>query len=117
LKLDHQCVFSAGNKQAKTEWVEKKFIPLTRHTPHIKPNGLVTEAFDRWNVNLNPFQAYRAKKRAFELLEGAGSEQYTHLRSYSEEIRRSKPNSTMIIKCGESEVGPAFERIYIFLEA
>jgi len=57
---------------------------LIRHTPHIKPSSLVTKAFDRWNVNINPFQAYRAKKRAMELLEGAGSEQYAHLRSYVE---------------------------------
>jgi len=78
-----------GNKQAKTAWLTKKFIPLIRHTPHIKPSGLVTEAFNRWNVNLIPFQAYRAKKRALELLDGAESEQYAHFKSYAEEIRRS----------------------------
>jgi len=117
LKPDHECVLSSGNTQAKTEWLAKKFIPLIRHTPHIKPSGLANEAFTRWNVNLNHFQAYMAKRRALELLDGAGSEQYAHLRSYAEEIRRSNPNSIVIIKCGESDVGPVFERIYICLEA
>jgi len=88
LKPDHECVLSSGNTQAKIEWLAKKFIPLIRHTPHIKPSGLADEAFTRWNVNLNHFQAYRAKRRALELLDGARSKQYAHLRSYAEEIRR-----------------------------
>lgn len=81
LKPDHECVLTAGNTQAKTEWLAKKFIPLIRHTPNIKPSGLADEAFTRWNVSLNHFQAYRAKRRALELLDGAGSEQYAHLRN------------------------------------
>jgi hypothetical protein len=44
-------------------------------------------------------------------------EQYAHLRSYAEELRTTNPNSTIIIKCGMSEIGPVFERIYICLEA
>ena len=84
LKPNHECVLSSWNTQAKTEWL----IPLIRLTPHIKPSGLADEAFTRWNVNLNHFQAYRAKRRALELLDGARSKQYAHLRSYAEEIRR-----------------------------
>lgn len=55
LKPDHKCVRPAWNKQAKTKWLAKKCISLIRHTPHIKPTSLVTEVFDRWNVNINPF--------------------------------------------------------------
>ncbi|XP_058742490.1 uncharacterized protein LOC131614984 [Vicia villosa] len=88
LTKDHECVRSAGNKQAKTKWLAKKFIPLIRHTPQIKSSGLVDEAFQGWKVKLNHFQAYREKNRALELIEGASSEQYAHLRSYAEELRR-----------------------------
>ncbi|XP_058774769.1 uncharacterized protein LOC131649016 [Vicia villosa] len=87
LKPKHECVRSAGNKQAKTKWLAKNFIPLIMNTPHSKPSGLAQEAFIRWNVKLNNFQAYRAKKRALELIEGAASEKYAHLRNYAEEIR------------------------------
>jgi hypothetical protein len=113
----HSCNRTPKNKQAKTEWLAKKFIPMLRHTPHMKPSGLIAEALDKWGVKLSPFQAYRAKKRAIELIQGAGSEQYAHLRSYAEELRTTNPNSTIIIKCGMSEIGPVFERIYICLEA
>ena len=40
-----------------------------------------------------------------------------YLRSYGEELIRSNPNSTVIVKCGMSEQGPVFERIFVCLEA
>jgi hypothetical protein len=40
------------------------------------------------------------------MIQGAESEQYAHLRDYAEEIKRSNPNSTVIIKCGMSKIGP-----------
>ena len=67
LKEDHECVRSAGNKQARIKWLAKKFIPLIRHTPHIKPSGLADETFLRWNVRLNHFQAYREEKKSNEV--------------------------------------------------
>ncbi|CAK8536462.1 unnamed protein product [Lathyrus sativus] len=52
-----------------------------------------------------------------ELIQGAGREQFTHLRSYGEELLKSNPNSTVKIKCADSDGGPVFERIYVCLEA
>ncbi|CAK8538622.1 unnamed protein product [Lathyrus sativus] len=52
-----------------------------------------------------------------ELIQGAGREQFTHLRSYGEELLKSNPNSTIEIKCVDSDGGPVFERIYVCLEA
>jgi hypothetical protein len=40
------------------------------------------------------------------MIQGAESEQYAHLRDYAEEIKRSNPNSTVIIKCGMAKIGP-----------
>nr|XP_027186490.1 uncharacterized protein LOC113784480 [Cicer arietinum] len=107
----------AKNKQDKTEWLAKKFVPMLRHTPEMKPNGLIVEALDKWGVKLSKYQAYRAKVRAIEMIQGAQREQYAHLREYADELRRSNPNSTVIIKCGMSDIGPVFERIYVCLEA
>lgn len=61
-----------------------------------------------------PFaQAYRAETRSFELIKGALTEQYYHLRNYVEEIRRSNPGSTIIM----SDIGLVFERIYVCIRA
>lgn len=39
------------------------------------------------------------------------------MRNYAKEIRRFNPNTTVIIKCGMSNIGPVFKRIYVCLEA
>lgn len=62
-------------------------------------------------------QAYRTKKKAIEFIQGAGREQFKHLRSYAEELLKSNPNSTVKIKCDDSNGDPVFERIYMCLEA
>lgn len=114
---EHTCHRTARNRQAKTEWLGKKFIPLLRHTLEMRPKGLVVEALEKWGVKLSSAQAYRAKTRALELIQGAETDQYAYLRNYVEELRRSNPNTIVIIKCGMSDIGPVFERIYVCLEA
>ncbi|CAK8571344.1 unnamed protein product [Lathyrus sativus] len=52
-----------------------------------------------------------------KLIQGVGREQFTHLISYGEELLKSNPNSTVKIKCADSDGGPVFERIYVCLEA
>jgi hypothetical protein len=71
---DHTCHRTAKNRQATTEWLAKKFIPLLRHTPEMRPKGLIAEALENWGVKLSSAQAYRAKTRALELLQGAMTE-------------------------------------------
>jgi hypothetical protein len=114
---EHTCHRTGKNRQAKTEWLAKRFVHTLRHTPEMKPKALIVECKQKWGVQLSRDQAYRAKKRAIEMLQGAASEQYSHLRSYAEELRRSNRNSTVIIQCDTSENGLIFERIYVCLEA
>ncbi|XP_058733374.1 uncharacterized protein LOC131604981 [Vicia villosa] len=71
----------------------------------------------KWGVKLSSDQAYRAKRKAMELIHRAGREQFTHLRRYAEELLKSNPNSTFKIQCVVSDGGPVFERIYVCLEA
>nr|KYP44150.1 hypothetical protein KK1_034372 [Cajanus cajan] len=51
------------------------------------------------------------------MIQGARVEQYNQLRNYAEELLRSNPNSSIIIKCNMSNDGSMFERIYIYFEA
>jgi hypothetical protein len=83
----------------------------------MKTKSLIVECKNKWGVQLSHDQAYRAKKIAIEMLQGAASEQYSHLRSYAAELRRSNRNSTVIIQCDTSDNGLIFERIYVCLEA
>ncbi|CAK8577416.1 unnamed protein product [Lathyrus sativus] len=83
---EHSCCRTPKNRQAKTGWLAKKFTNVLRHSPNMKPVGLIAESFDRWEVKLSYVQAYRAKRRSMDMIQGAGIDQYSHLRSYVEEL-------------------------------
>ncbi|CAK8568447.1 unnamed protein product [Lathyrus sativus] len=52
-----------------------------------------------------------------KLFQDTGREQFTHLRSYGEDLLKSNPNSNVKIKCADSDGGHVFERIYVCLKA
>ncbi|XP_058783216.1 uncharacterized protein LOC131657882 [Vicia villosa] len=114
---DHTCFRTADNRNAKTQWLAIRFTQLLRHSPYMKPAGLVAETLQRWGSKITTDQAYRAKRKALEMIQGAGIDQFRHLRSYGEEFLRSNPKSTVVIKYAENNGNPAFERIYICLDA
>ncbi|XP_058784868.1 uncharacterized protein LOC131659733 [Vicia villosa] len=103
--------------QAKTTYLAKQFGHILRHNPDMKPAGLIAQAIDRWGVNLSRDQAYRFKRKAIDLLQGASMDQFNHLRSYAQELLKSNPNSSFVIRCSPSNEGHVFERIYVSLEA
>ncbi|KAI5439440.1 hypothetical protein KIW84_025005 [Lathyrus oleraceus] len=61
--------------------------------------------------------ACMAKRKLMELVQGDGIEQFTHLRSYGQELLKSNPNSTVAIQCADVNGNHVFERIYVCLEA
>ena len=64
-------------------------------------------------------ETIKAKNIALEMIRGAGSNQYRHLRKCANELLRSNPGSTCIIKTadGDQPNGPVFERINVCLAA
>lgn len=47
------------------------------------------------------------------IIQGAGKDQFTHLRIYANELLKSNLNSNIMLQCSDSSGGPVFERIYI----
>jgi len=83
----------------------------------MKLKALVAYAVEKWGFRLSMDQAYRAKVKAMEKIEGATRDQYKHLRSYVVELTEKNKNSTAKIKCDLTPHGPVFERMYVCLEA
>ena len=73
------------------------------------------ESLERWEVNISQDQAYRAKRKAMDLIQGVGFDQFNHLRSYVEELLKSNSKSIVFIQCDERKGNHVFEMIYIFL--
>jgi alpha-galactosidase len=87
---DHTCHNTPRNRQAKTKYLAKKFASTLRHTPEMKVKGLRALAIEKWGVKLSHDQAYRAKLRAIEIIQGADRDQFLYLRSYEDELRETK---------------------------
>lgn len=113
----HSCCRSSKNRHARPKILAKKLLPTIRHTPKMKLKAIIGECQNRWGVVLNIYQAGRVRKEALKLIHGAEQEQYTHLRSYADELLRSNPNSTVIIKTEMGEDGPVFQRMYVCFAA
>lgn len=114
---EHTCHRITQNRQAKIEWLGKHFRHILRHTPDMKPSGLITLSFDKWGVKLSSNQNYKAKRRAVYIIQGAEMDRFTHLKTYANELLKSNPNNTIMLQCSDFSDEPAFERIYICLEA
>ena len=56
---EHVCARSSINRQAKTKFLVKQFMPILRHTLSIKITSLVEEARLRWGIYLGKWKAYR----------------------------------------------------------
>lgn len=77
----------------------------------MKPTGLVTLSFDKCGVKLSSDRAYKTNRRAIDIIQGAGRDQLTHLRTYANELLKSNPNNNIVLQCSDSSVRPVFERI------
>ena len=74
-------------------------MSLLMHSPDMRLKALVAFALEKWGFRLSMDQAYRAKVKAMEKIEGATRDQYKHLRSYAVELLDKNKNSTVKIKC------------------
>jgi len=113
----HKCHKTGKNRQAKPTLTAKKLISILRHTPTMRIKALQIECKTRWGLMLSRYQVYKAKTKALEMIEGSMVEQYKHLRSYVEELLRSNPRSTVLIKSKLGVDGPVFSRMYVCLNA
>ncbi|KAH1232845.1 hypothetical protein GmHk_09G025420 [Glycine max] len=116
-KDEHCCFGTATNSQDTPKWASKMLMSLLMHSPDMRLKAIVAYALEKWGFRMSMDQAYRAKVKAMEKIEGATKDQYKHLRSYVAELIEKNKNSTVKIKCDLTPHGPVFERMYVCLEA
>lgn len=103
---EHNCCRTGTNRNEKSYWLAKQFMHILRHSPNIKILGFVEEAKVRWGITVGRHKAYRAKVKSLDMIHGASIQQDHHLRNYGEELLRSTPGSTVIIKSSVCRTGP-----------
>ncbi|KAH7842932.1 hypothetical protein Vadar_010817 [Vaccinium darrowii] len=117
---EHKCVRAFNIRHANSKWLASKYVDSIRSNPNMPLEHLQDRIKADFIVNVSRSQAYRTKRKAIEMIEGTYLEQYGKLWDYCAKIRRSNPNTTIIMKTipPPTEDGqPTFERLYICLGA
>ncbi|KAG6514902.1 hypothetical protein ZIOFF_025277 [Zingiber officinale] len=67
--------------------------------------------------NISRKVAYLAKRKALQLVQGTAKEQFSRIRNYCAELKRSDEGATVILKLIENDQGPRFQRLYVCFSA
>uniref|UniRef100_A0A2N9H765 CCHC-type domain-containing protein n=1 Tax=Fagus sylvatica TaxID=28930 RepID=A0A2N9H765_FAGSY len=117
------------NPRMTTKFLAKKLVGRVKDQPDIKLRSIQKKVHKKYVTHISQSKAYRAKAKAMDILEGSHIEQYNMLWDYCEELRRSNPGSTVLMKVqsfneGEMEAedvsqirDPVFQRLYVCFEA
>ncbi|XP_038682524.1 uncharacterized protein LOC119982974 [Tripterygium wilfordii] len=113
----HMCSRRMDNKQANSSWLALRLVDKVRGEPKVSAGNLVTFAKDNMSLDISRTHAYRAKKKALEIIDGKHQEQYGKLRSYMAEVLRTNVGSTcnILVDRNRHEDPAVFKRIYMCL--
>jgi hypothetical protein len=112
-----------------SEWLGNKLHNRVKENPDLKLAKIVDRANEKWGIGVNFSKAYRARSKAFDLVDGSFREQYTRLHDYAHELLRSNRESSVSITTqpyhgGEEDLenpnavfSPHFQRMYVCFKA
>ncbi|KAL2249689.1 UNVERIFIED_CONTAM: hypothetical protein Sindi_2442600 [Sesamum indicum] len=87
----HKCAKTFNLKNVKSSWLCDKYLDKFKSDPKRSVKGFRVDAINEIRCHISKDQAYRAKRKALEKLEGSPEYQYTRLWDYADEIRRTNP--------------------------
>ena len=111
------------------KFLAKKLVGRVKDQLDIELRSIQKKVRKKYVTHILQSKANRVKAKAMDILEGSHIEQYNMLWDYCEELRRSNPGSTVLMKLqsfneGEMEAedvsqirDPVFQRLYVCFEA
>ncbi|XP_038713473.1 uncharacterized protein LOC120007349 [Tripterygium wilfordii] len=114
---EHKCRRTLDNKQANSSWLALRLVDKIRGEPKVSAVNLAVYVNENLSLDISRTHAYRAKKKALEIIDGNHQEQYGKLRSYLAEVVRTNIGSTcnIIVDRNNPEDPAIFKRAYMCL--
>ncbi|KAK4394374.1 hypothetical protein Sango_1908200 [Sesamum angolense] len=81
------------------KWLSTKYEDAFRTDPKRNVKGFRKDVIKELRCHVSRNQAYRAKKKALEAIEGKAEDQFDSLWDYASELRNSNHGSTMMMTC------------------
>ncbi|XP_038993876.1 uncharacterized protein LOC120117707 isoform X2 [Hibiscus syriacus] len=112
----HSCGGSAltGGHQSSRTWVASIIKEKLKDFPDYKPKDIVNDIKQEYGLQLNYFQAWRAKEIAMEQLQGSHKDAYSQLPSLCDRIMETNPGSLALFTTKEDS---SFHRLFISFHA
>ncbi|KAI5354943.1 hypothetical protein L3X38_007838 [Prunus dulcis] len=115
IHAEHTCGRVDMLRYANSIWSSERFCDKMRKNPNWIVGQLQDKVREHYAMNVTQNQVYRAKILAKKVIKGLYKEQYERLRDYAEQIKKTNPGSTVVIKTELAGDDALFEWIYICL--
>ncbi|KAH7834189.1 hypothetical protein Vadar_013559 [Vaccinium darrowii] len=99
----HNCERVFHNKHVTAKWVSKKYVETLRSNPSWHVKSFKDQVQQDHKVGVSRAQLYKAQALALEMIEGDMEKQYAKLPDYCEKLRRTNPDTTVILKTIEDD--------------
>ncbi|XP_073067176.1 uncharacterized protein [Primulina eburnea] len=117
-KTEHKnCYWNVKNKNIKSSWLSETFVSKLKSNPKLGTREFREEVKSTLNVSLTYKQAYLSRKKALKLVDGSIAEQFSQIRNYCAELRRSDEGASVILKLTDGDDAPRFQRLYVCFSA
>ncbi|XP_075474846.1 uncharacterized protein LOC142505652 [Primulina tabacum] len=117
-KPEHKnCYWNVKNKNIKSSWLGETFVSKLKSNPKLGTREFQEEVKSTLNVSLTYKQAYLGRKKALKLVDGRIAEQFSQIRNYCAELRRSDEGASLILKLTDGDDAPRFQRLYVCFSA
>ncbi|XP_073119764.1 uncharacterized protein [Henckelia pumila] len=111
------CYWHSKNRSIKAGWLGSTFEKKFKSNPKLGTSEFKVEVENTLNTTISYKQAYLAKKKAMKLVEGSIQEQFSRIRDYCSELKRTDEGASVILKLTEDDDGPRFQRLYVCFSA
>ena len=103
------------NRQLKYTWIAYHYLLRFKENPNWPATELVDAVKKDHGVVILKWTAYKAKQAAYGMLHGSMFDHYSKLGRYIEELNRSNPGCSFIIKTNPKLVKdiPVFQRMFV----
>ncbi|XP_073157866.1 uncharacterized protein [Henckelia pumila] len=113
----NSCFWNLKNRNANSSWLAKTFSKKFKTNSKLGTSEFKQEIDDSLKISITRKQAYLAKRKAIDIVQGAVNEQFSKIRNYCAELKRVDPSATVILKLTEDNDCTRFQRMYVCFSA
>ncbi|XP_049397436.1 uncharacterized protein LOC125861621 [Solanum stenotomum] len=120
LKINHNCEDAFKNPRACTSTLAQYFKSKLQNNPQYKLKDMRKDLKDQFNLNARTSKLKRAKRMAFQKLQGSFLDDFNRIEAYANELRLSNPGSDIVINLSKDALEQSkrkFLRMYICFNA